>query len=424
MDTLLVRSARIIDRNSPFHNKKADVLIEGGVIKEIGKKIQNITAKEYESDNLHVSPGWFDMQVHFCDPGYEYKEDILSGIEAAAAGGFTGVACMPSTLPPLHNKSGIEYVVNKARGAPVDVFPVGAITHKLEGKEINEMYDMHRSGAIAFSDDKNPVQDAGVLIRALLYVKTIGCPLLLHCEDKSISNNGDINEGVVNVFLGLRATPPLSEEIMVARNIQLAGYAGSRIHFGTISSGQSVELIAAARKTGIGLSAGIAAHQIALDETHLTSFSTDLKVNPPLRTGKDIRVLKKALADNIIDVICSDHTPEDTESKMREFDTAAFGITGLETLFALCTTFLGGTLSVTEIIDKIAVNPRKILNLEVPVISEGKKANCTFFDPARKWTFKTTDIRSKSRNTPFINREFTGKPLAIYNNGIFRRGGE
>jgi len=411
---ILVKSAKIVDPNSPHNGKKVDVLIENGLIKSIKKNISSTKVKVFEAKNLHVSPGWFDMHVNFRDPGFEYKEDLVSGCKSAAYGGFTGVACMPSTNPPIHTKSEVEYVKNKTRGSLVDVHPVGAISHQLQGKELTEMADMIQSGAVAFSDDKNSISNSGLLMRALLYVNSFNGLIINYSEDENISLNGHMNEGETSTSLGLNGMPAVAEEIIVSRNISLTEYTESRLHFATVSTARSVEMIRNAKKKGIQITAEVAAHQLALDDSVLETFDSNYKVSPPLRTKEDIKALKKGLSDGTIDVICSDHSPEDEEMKKREFDYAAFGIIGLETAYAVANSHSG--LSDEQLVNKLAISPRKILQLPIPVIKQGQKANITLFNPTLKWTFTESDIQSKSKNTPFVGTEFKGKALGIYNN--------
>ena len=412
---IIIRSARIIDKNSADNGQVKDIWIDNGIIKEIGKDLIVENATVIESSGLCVSPGWFDMRVNFRDPGFEYKEDLISGMDAAASGGFTGVACMPSTLPPIHSKSEVEYVLNKTRGALVDVFPVGTVSHQQEGKDLSEMYDMKLSGAVAFSDDKKPLSDPGLLQRALLYVKSFDGLIISYPEDKSLSQNGKINEGVISTVTGLKGIPSLAEEIMIQRDIFLSEYTDSRIHFATISAEKSVELIREARKKGLKVSAEVSVSHLALNESFLTDFNTNYKIKPPLRTARDVEALIEGLIDGTIEVICSDHTPEDEEMKKREFDHAAFGIISLEAAFAAANTVLRGKLSLEKLIDKIAINPRKILNLKVPVVKIGEAANLTIFNPDEEWVFESKHIKSKSKNTPFIGTKFTGKPFAVIN---------
>jgi dihydroorotase len=415
---LLLKSARIIDPSSPHNGKKMDLLIENGIIKSIKATIKaDKSTQVIESSSLAVSPGWFDMQVTFHDPGYEYKEDISSGTEAAAFGGFTGVALMPSTVPPVHTKAQVEYIKNKSKAEIVDIYPVGTISHNHEGKDISEMYDMHLSGAVAFSDDKKPVSNAGLLLRALQYAMNFKGLIMTQCDDKSISQDGKMHEGSISTSLGLKGIPALAEELMLSRNISLAEYAGGRIHISSVSTARSVSLIKAAKTKKLNITSSVNAHHLALDDSSLEGFDTNFKVNPPLRTKADIEALKKGLADGTIDAITSDHLPQDTESKMTEFDYASNGMTGLETAFALVNTVWD--IGIDQIVNKLAISPREILNLNVPLIKEGEKANLTFFDTKSEWVFEEKHIRSKSKNTPFTGKKLKGKVLGIYNKGKF-----
>ena len=419
---LLIKSARVIDPNSPHNNKTVHIFIENGIIRKVQSTFPILFKNEIKNDfkiidieGLHVSPGFFDMQVNFRDPGHEYKEDLLSGCASASAGGFTGVAVMPGTQPPIHTKSEIEYVKNKTTGNLVDIFPVGAITHNTDGKELSEMYDMHSAGAVAFSDDKKPVSDAGLLMRALLYAKNFKGLLLAHCDEKTISLNGQMNEGKMSTSLGLKGIPALAEEVMVARNLFLCEYTNGKIHFQSVSTAGSVDLIRQAKKKGLKVTASVNAHHLALDDSSLSEFDTNCKINPPLRIKEDMDALKKGLADGTIDAITSDHSPEDEETKKVEFDYAAFGMIGLETCFALANTY--SNLKLNDLVKKFAVNPRQILGLPVPKIKEKEKANLTFFLPNKEWKFEEKNIRSKSKNSPFIGKKMKGKVMAVVNNG-------
>ncbi|MBI4945814.1 MAG: dihydroorotase [Bacteroidetes bacterium] len=414
---LLIKSVKVIDPSSPHNGKTVSILIEDGIIKQVSSSKFQVPSNTNVIDvgGLHISPGFFDMQVNFRDPGYEYKEDLLSGCASASAGGFTGVAVMPGTHPPIHTKSEVEYVKRKTSGNIVDAFAIGAITQNTDGKELSEMYDMHTAGAIAFSDDKKPVSDAGLFMRSLLYAKNFNGLLMAHCDEKTISLHGHMNEGKTSTSLGLKGIPALAEEVMVARNIFLCEYTSGKMHFQSISTARSVELIRVAKKKGLKVTASVNAHHLALDDSALKNFDTDSKVNPPLRTTSDIDALKKGLADGTIDAITSDHIPEDEENKKVEFDYAAFGMIGLETCFALANTY--SNLKLNDLIKKFAIRPREIFGLPVPKIKEKEKANLTLFLPNKEWKFEEKDIHSKSKNTPFIGKKMKGKIMGVVNNG-------
>jgi dihydroorotase len=413
----LIKSAKIIDSNSPFNGKTVDLLIEKGIIKKIAKSIKSEkNYNEISFDNLHISVGWLDMRVNFCDPGHEYKEDLTSGLKAAATGGFTEVVTMPDTDPPIDSKAGIEYIINKSKGNIVNVYPTGCLSAKHEGKEIAEMYDMHTKGAVAFTDNKKSIINPSLLNRALLYNQSFNGLVMSFPNDTALNNNGQMNEGVVSTQLGLKGIPSLAEELIVSRDIYLAEYCNASIHLSNISTKQSVELIKLAKKRGIKVTADTNSYHLLLDESELTDFDSNCKVLPPLRTSDDIKALIKGLKDGTIDVICSDHSPEDIENKQCEFDNAAFGIINLQTSFALANTALKGKLTLEEFIPKITFNPRNLLKLENPEIKEGAMANLSLFDPSAKWSLRKEAIVSKSRNTPLIDRELIGKVYGVINN--------
>ncbi len=416
---VLISQVTILDSSSPHNGKTKDILIEDGVIKKIADSISEKAENVFDGKGKHISIGWFDLHVNFREPGFEYKEDLLSGCKAAIAGGFTGVLCMPSTFPPIQSKSEIELIVTKTKNELPDVFPAGVLSLNREGKSLSEMYDMSQAGALAFTDDKNSVQNAGFMLLALQYAKNFNGLVMSFADDSNISLHGQMNESMTSTQLGLKGIPSLSEEIMINRDLFLANYADTRIHFSTVSSAKSVELIREAKKKGMLVTCDAAAHQLMLDDSLLQDFDTKYKVKPPLRSKEDIDALKKAVADGTIDVICSDHSPEDTEHKKKEFDHAAFGIIGLETAFAVANTSMKKVTSIEKLVEKFTVNPRKILSLPLPSIKEGESANLTLFDSEIAWTVEEHHIKSKSKNTPFIGTKLFGKPIAVFNKGQF-----
>ncbi len=413
----LIKSAKVIDSKSKFNGKTVDILIEKGIISKIGTTLKNSKkVQEISYKNLHVSVGWFDMRANFCDPGHEYKEDLNSGLKAAAKGGFTGLLIMPNTNPVTDSKSGIEYITNRTKGNIVDAFPAGCLSHNCDGKEIAEMYDMHAAGAIAFTDNKNSISNTSLLNRALLYSQSFNGLIMNFPNERELSNGGQINEGVVSTELGLKGIPALAEELMVSRDIYLAEYCDARIHLSNISTKQSVKLIREAKKRGIKITADVNSYHLLLDETELLHFDNNCKVTPPLRTKSDIKALITGLQDGTLDVICSDHTPEDIETKQCEFDNAAFGMINLQTSFGAANTALSNQLSINEIVSKITTAPRNILGLQNSEIKEGEEVELTLFSPKTKWTLQENDIVSKSKNTPLIGKELTGIVYGIINN--------
>jgi dihydroorotase len=412
---ILIKQARVIDSKSPYNNKTMDILIENGVITSVKTKISTSkNLKVIEGENLHVSTGWVDMQVNFCDPGFEHKEDLTTGIKAAASGGFTAVAITSGTNPPIHSKAQVQYIKNNTSDSIVDVFPIGTTTHNREGKEISEMYDMQQAGAIAFSDDKSSISNAGTLMRALLYSKNFNGLVITHCEDKTISHEGQMNEGEVSTKLGLKGMPALAEELMISRNISLAEYTDAPLHIANISTKRSVELIRESKAKGLKITASVNAYNLALDDTLLMGFDSNYKLNPPLRTKKDIEALRNGISDGTIDAITSDHRPQDIESKDVEFDQASNGMIGLESAFALLNSNRG-KMKLENIISALTSRPRNILKLKEPKIKEGEPANLTIFNTETDWKFEKKHIHSKSSNTPFIGLTFKGKVIGVIN---------
>jgi dihydroorotase len=413
---LLIKHATIVDSESIYNGKVLDILIEKGKITQLKKSIiPEKGVKTIEAENLHVSAGWLDMQVNFCDPGYEHKETMDNGLRTAAKGGFTGVCLMSGTNPPLSNKAQISYIVNKGKETLVEVYPIGTLSYNQEGKDLSEMYDMQQAGAFAYSDYKKTIKDAGLILRALQYSSNINSFIITHCDDKTISHDGQMNEGVASTKLGLKGIPALAEEIMLQRNIQILEYTGGKMHIPTISTKGSVELIKKAKAKKLNITCGVAAYNLLLDETELSGFNSNLKVNPPLRTKEDIEALKKGLADGIIDVIVSDHYPQDIESKDLEFDLADNGMIGLESCFGVLNTALNQKVELDKIIKTLTTNPRNILNLAPVSIKEGVEANLTLFNPTKKEVFVESKITSLNKNSGFIGKELQGVVIAVIN---------
>ena len=409
---LLIKSATISDPGSPFFQQVTDVLIENGQIVKIGTGIES-DAEIFDARGKQLSPGFFDLNCNIGELGLETKEDLKTGTQAAAAGGFTGLALMPNTQPPAHSKSEIEYLVNRAKNNLVDIYPLGAISYKREGKDLAEMYDMYQHGAMAFTDGNRPVQDAGLMERALLYTKGFDALVLSYPEDTAIAGKAKVHEGEVSTLLGMKGIPALAEELMVARDLYLAEYTGSKIHFTTISTERSVSLIREAKKKGIPVTCDVAVHHLLLTDQVLLGFDSQYKVKPPLRTKKDVKALLAGLKDGTIDAITSQHTPHEVEFKDVEFEIAEYGMISLQTAFSIA---LEAGLSSATIIEKMAIKPRKILGVESAVIAEGNTANLIIFDEKAEWTFDKDNNRSKSYNSPFIGHKLKGTILLTVNN--------
>jgi dihydroorotase len=409
---LLIKSATIIDPNSPFDQQTADILIEKGVITRIASQI-DADGDMVEAEGKCVSPGFFDLNCNIGELGLETKEDLYTGTRAAAAGGFTGVALMPNTTPPVHSKAEIEYLLNRAQKNLVDVYPLGAISHKREGKDLAEMYDMYLSGAKAFTDGNRPVQDAGLMERALLYAQGFDAMVFSYPEDTAIAGKAKINEGEISTLMGMKGIPSLAEELMIARDLYLAEYTVSKIHFSTISTVRSVELIREAKRKGLEVTCDVAAHHLVLTDEALTGFDSQYKVKPPLRTQDDVDALIVGLKDGTIDAIVSQHTPHEIEFKDVEFEVAEYGMIGLQTAFSLA---IKAGLDINLIVQKMAVSPREILNIDIPVIAEGQLANLVLFDKDEEWEYSAKNNRSKSCNSPFIGQYLKGRVLLTINN--------
>ena len=418
---ILIKQAKIIDSSSKHNNKICDILINNNKIEKIAKKIQiDSDTKIYKNENLHISQGWFDMHVNFGQPGFEQRETIENGLNAAAKGGFTEVLLMPNTNPSIDNSSMIDFIKGFSKRNVVKIQVAGNLTVSQEGKNIVEIHDMTNNGCIAFTDDKKSIQNNELMKIALLYIKNSNSLLMNFPNDSKIQKNGVINEGKISTQLGLKGIPNIAEEMMLDRDITLCDYTESKIHESYISTERSVDKIKKAKEKGINITSDVALHNIFLTEEQVNNFDTRFKVLPPLRTKKDNKAIINGLKDGTIDVITSDHNPFEEETKKLEFDNAEFGIIGLESAFGLINKHLEKHLTLNEIIDKISNNPRKILGLKNNSIEEGNYANLTLFNPSNKWEFKENDIVSKSKNSPFVGEELKGKALAIYNNNRFK----
>ena len=420
---LLIKNVKPVSR----HHKgktKADVRIRNGKIAEIGKNLEAGSNEQvHDAEGAYMSPGWMDMHVHFREPGFEHKETIETGCRAAAFGGFTEVACMPNTNPPIHTRDVVEYIRKKAEPQPVEVHPIGCVSKEREGKSIAEMADMKDGGAVAFSDDGDPVFSSELMRIALEYSSMLGVPIINHEEDLELSRPGYMHEGRVSTRLGLDGTPGIAEEIMIARDILLADFTGGHLHVAHISTANGVELVRRAKAEGIHVTTEVCTHHFDLtdEEIERRHFDTNCKMHPPLRTQEDVDAMIEGLADGTIDVICTDHAPHAIEEKEVEFIYAPNGIIGLETAWSISVQRLlkPGNMDLQGVIMKLVDNPRNILNLEVPEIKEGTVANLTIFNIDEKWTYEEHLVKSKSKNSPYLGTELTGRAEAIYNKRQF-----
>ena len=366
-----------------------------------------------DASGMMVTPGLIDMHVHFREPGEEYKETIASGSQAAAAGGFTAVACMPNTNPINDSRSVTEFVLERARKANlVRVYPVAAISKGLKGESLTEFGDLKNAGAVAVSDDGRPVTNTELMRRAIEYAWFFHLPVISHCEDLDLSNKGVMHEGSISTRLGLRGIPAASEEIMVVREILLAKLTGYPVHISHVSTEGSVKFIKQAKEEGIPVTAETAPHYFSLDHTAVIDFDSNAKMYPPLREPKDVEAIKRGLSEGVIDVIATDHAPHSPLEKDVEFDKAAFGIIGLETALPLTLALVReGVMDLPMAIAKLSYNPASILNIKGGIIEEGKEADLTIIDANREYVIKRDSFRSKGHNSPFIGFRMKGKAV-------------
>jgi dihydroorotase len=419
--SILIKSAKIIDKGSPFDGQIVDILIENDQIAQIEKHIDTAATEIVELPNLNVSVGWCDMRVHGRNPGYEQVEDFDSLTKAAISGGFTDIALLPNTNPIIQTKEAVGFVKSASKDSRINFWPIAAATHNCEGKDINEMIDLEKAGAMAFSDGQKAVSNAETILKIVQYIGQFNGLFMNRPEESKLNLFGQINESLVSNLLGLKGLPAISEHMAIERDLNLLDYLGEysakiRYHFSTISTAKSVNLIREAKKAGKKITCDVAAHQLIFTEQNLITFDTKYKVMPPFRTDTDLQALWDGLVDGTIDAIVSDHCPLDPETKNLEFDLSEFGIIGLETVFASINKN-NTKLKYQQLIEKLSYNPRKILGLPTLSIKVGESANFTLFETSSKWIFDKKNIASKSKNTPFINYEMMGKIYGVITKG-------
>ncbi len=410
---ILLKSVKIIDKSSAYHHQVKDVLIKNGIITNISDKISKPNnCKEITLNNLHISNGWFDTSVSFGEPGFEERENIEHGLEVAAKSGFTAVAVNPNTNPVIDHKSAVEFLMNKAIGNAVDLYPIGNLTQHAEGKELAEFFDMQNSGAIAFGDYNKAINNANLLKIALLYAQNFDGLVMSFPQEKTTSTLGFVNESLNNTKLGLNSIPALAEELQIVRDLFLLEYTNGKLHIPTISTAKSVKLIKEAKKKGLNISCSVSAHHLVLTDDELKGFDTNYKVLPPLRSLKDNKALIKGVKDGTVDMVTSDHNPIDIENKKVELENALYGTIGLESIFGSIQPVLG--LDIT--IDSLTEKPRAIFGLSKLKIAKGEIANLTLFDPEMEYTFTKENILSNSNNSAFLGKDLKGKVYGIYSN--------
>lgn len=413
---ILIRKTNIIGTNNTLQGP-LDIFLNNGKIEAIGT-LQDIQPdKIIEGDGLTLSPGWVEIFSDFSDPGYEQKETMASGACAAAKGGFTDVFVIPNTRPVLDSKAQIEYVRTRSAQLPVNVYPIGAISHGTSGKDLSEMYDMYQSGAIAFSDGLHPVQSSGILLKALQYIRAFNGVIIQVPDDITIGPTGLMNEGIISTTLGLPGKPMIAEEVIIARDLKILEYTGSRIHFTGVTSPESIRLIQEAKGKGLDVTCSVTPHHLFFTDADLMNYDTNLKVYPHLRSAEVRDELRKAVLDGTIDCIATHHIPHDIDSKDIEFEFAAYGMIGLETCFNLLVTSLPG-ISEERIAQLLSLNPRKIFGMAVPEIKEGADACFTLFSKNGVQHIRQEYFASKSRNTPLMGKELSGTVYGIINKDV------
>ena len=415
---ILIQSATIIDKGSPFHKKKKNIVINNGRIAEIGDK--NYSAdKVIEAEGMFLSIGWFDVGAYVGDPGLEHKEDLASLAKAAAAGGFTDVAVLPNTYPTVQTKNEVSYLTQGNDNRLVQIHALASVTKSNKGEELTEMIDLHESGAVGFTDGLRSIWHTDIFLKTLQYLQKFDGLLIDHPEDNWLNMFGQMHEGVNSTMLGLKGMPRIAEEVAANKNIELLSYAGGRLHFAKVSTAKTIDLIKVAKKKGLNVSCDITGYQALLEDSLLMDFDTNYKVNPPLREKSDNEALIKALKDGTIDVLVTGHVPQDDESKFLEFDLADFGMINLQT-FASQLTSLSKWIEMEDLLEKITSAPRRLLKLEIPKIEIDEKACLTLFDPNAEWMFDKDTNHSKSKNSPWLGKTIRGRAIAVFNNSKSR----
>lgn len=413
---LLLRQATILHSSSPFHLKKADLLIVDGKIVKIAHRIDDSEATEIVSADLHVSVGWMDMGVVATDPGLEHKESIETLQKVAAAGGFTDIAVLPNTEPVTQNKAAVNYFKQFSGNSAVTIHPMAAVTVDCKGKDFTEMMDLHQAGAVAFTDGLHPLWNADILLKTLQYLSPLNALLINRPEEPTLAFMGQMHEGVMSTQLGMKGIPDTAEDLMIARDLQLLEYADIQskipiLHFSKVSTIAGIKRIREAKAKGLAVSCDVSVNQLIFTDQDVQTFDSNYKVTPPYRDKKTIKFIQKALDDGTIDAITSDHHPHDEEAKKLTFDDADFGIIGLQTTFANALKFSG--LSLETLIAKMTVLPRNLLRMNFPDLAENNPAVLTIFDPTAEWDYTEKTNVSTAKNSPFFGTTFKGKVMGI-----------
>lgn len=423
--SLLIKNGLVVDPKNNI-NSVMDILVNDGIIEKIAPSITDTADEVYDANGKVVAPGLVDLHVHFRDPGLEYKEDIYSGSRAAAKGGVTSVVCMPNTKPPIDSAALVQYVTNKGKDAGlINVLTSGCISKGQKGEELAEIGELKEAGAVAITDDGRPVESSSLMRKALEYAKMFDIPVMSHSEDLDLVDNGSMNEGAVATAMGIRGIPKAAESVAISRDILIAEEVDGRLHLCHVSTKNSIEAIRAAKKRGAKITAETAPHYFSLTDKACEGFNTNAKMNPPLRSQEDVDAVIEGLQDGTLDAIATDHAPHHIDEKNLEFDLAYNGIVGLETSLALGITYLvkTGKLTMSQLIEKMSSNPSEIIKIDRGNLGIGKAADIVIFDPESKYTVKTADFVSKSKNSPYDGFELYGKiNMTICNGKIVYQG--
>jgi len=416
---ILIKTGRVID---PLNNidRQMDILIENGLITEVKASIKIVVDKEINAKNLWIVPGLIDVHVHLREPGFEHKETIETGSLSAVKGGFTTICCMPNTKPVIDTAKMVEYINNKADEKQiVNLKVIGSITKKQEGQELSDIEEMHKAGICAISEDGKTVMDIELFEKAMIIAKELNLPIMSHCEDHAIVGKGAMHEGIVAEELGIESIPSLVEDRIISRDVDLARKVGVKLHICHVSTKGGVELARKAKQRNQSVTAEVCPHHFTLTDEEVKAWGTDAKMNPPLRSKEDIEAIIEGLKDGTIDIIATDHAPHTDEEKNVEFSEAPFGIVGLETAWSICMTELleKGVLSPMQLIEKMSVNPAKLIGADEPRLSVGEKANITIINPNESYRINKDEFVSKSKNTPFHGKEVKGSVIYTIVNG-------
>ena len=411
--SLLLNSLVVSDSRSKYHNSSVNIFISSdGKIKKISKKKINVKAKKtIDLNSCNLSTGWVDFSSNFCDPGHEYKEDLISGVSVASSSGFTEVVINHNTHPVIQNKNDISYIKNKSLNSLCSVYPTASVTKNSMGVEMNDLIDLHHSGAIAFCDSN--LQNSELILNVLIYLKQFNGLYISKPKEPYLSN-GVVNDGLNSNTLGLKSIPNISESIVIERDLSLLKYSGGRIHFSGISTKEGVDLIRKAKKSGLDVTCDVPIYNLLLDDEKILDFNTNFKVYPPLRSQSDIDELLRGLEDGTIDVISSHHQPQDIDSKNCEFEKASFGIISLQTFYSNLVE-ISRKIPFEILAEKITTNPRKILGIKNPEIKEGSIACFTVFDEMGSWDYNDSTNQSKSKNSPWMDWSLRGKVRGVVN---------